>query len=174
MATQRRVRAAAIAACIPALLTGCTWLATRDFDKGTEIATIDIGKAYVSTRSMNLPKGDADLRFVVRGYDCGQPLNAAIEIEIRLADGSVTRRQVDLDELTWPRSGTGCHVVGYLRSDDETLSRPLRFTVNAASNPVGFSLAVTRAAETARQVHIWVVHNDRDPVARMLGVNAPE
>lgn len=114
------------------------------------------------------------MRFVVGRYDCGQPLNAAIDIEIRLADGSIKRRQVDLDELTWPRSGTGCHAVGYLRSDDETLSRPLRFSVNAGSNPVGLSLAVTRAAETARQVRIWVVYNDRDPVARMLGENAPE
>lgn len=165
-------RVAVLFACGSMLLTGCTWLMMRDFHKGTEVAEIDIGRAYTITRSIDLPVGETDIRFVVRDYDCTQPLNASVNLEVRLASGTSRRRDVNLDDLTWPVSGADCRPIGYLELDDAKYTRPLRTTINRESNPVTFSITVTQAtdADAGRQMSIWVVYNDRDPVDRMLGI----
>jgi hypothetical protein len=169
----KRTLVAVICAHTLAPLTGCQWLMMRNFHKGTEIMKIDIGRAHTISRSIDLPAGEADISFVVRDYDC-KPLNVSIKIEVQLANGTIKQQDVNLDELTWPSSGTYCRPIGYLRVvDDSNYTRPLRFKINRESNPVRFSVTVTQAADATRQMSIWAVYNARNPVDRMLGTQDP-
>ena len=63
--------------CIAVLLSGCMRLMERDFEKALEVTTIDIGMPNTVAKTVELPLGEADLRFVVPDYDCAQPLNAS-------------------------------------------------------------------------------------------------
>lgn len=165
--------AAVICAHIIAPLTGCQWLMMRDFHKGTEIMKIDIGRTHTVSRSIDLPTGEADISFVVRDYDC-RPLNASIKIEVQLANGTIKRQHVNLDELTWPSPEAECRPIGYLRVvDDSKFTRPLRLKINRESNPVIFSVTVKQAAVVTKQMSIWAVYNARNPVDRMLGTQGP-
>lgn len=156
------------------LLVGCTWVLMRDFQKGTEIAEFDLGKVHELTKSMALPQGQADLAFVVRDYDCKKPLGASISVKIQFANGGGVQRDVNLDEITWPVSGRDCRPIGYLRLEDSAYTRPLRIVIGRESNPVSFSINVTQAADVDRQMSIWVVYGDRNPVDRMLGARDVE
>ncbi len=156
-------------ACMSMLLIGCTGTMMHDFHNGTEIAQFDIGKVGTVAESIDLPRGEADIAFVVRDYDCKQPLNASINVMVQLADGTPKQRMVNLGEITWPVSGQDCRPIGYLRLQDAKYTRPLRMTISRKSNPVRFAFTVTQAADAGRQMSIWVVYNDRNPVDRMLG-----
>ncbi|MEB2316138.1 MAG: hypothetical protein OZ919_08655 [Xanthomonadaceae bacterium] len=168
MKTLKPARTTVLFLCLSALLTGCTRLMMCDFHKGTEVARIDIGRVHTITRSIDLPAGKTDMSFVVRDYDCKQPLNASITLEIQLANGTIMQRDVNLDELTWPVSGGDCRPIGYLRLADPNYTRPLRITIDRKSNPVRLSISVMQAADASRQMSIWVVYNDRNPVDQML------
>jgi hypothetical protein len=154
---------------VPVLLGSCTWLLMRDFQKGTQILELDIGQVHALTKSLALPEGEADLAFVLPGYDCKEPLSASISVKIRFADGGDVHQDVNLRDITWPASGQGCRPIGYMRLDDSTFTRPLRLVISRENNPVTFSFSVTRAADVSRQMSIWVVYGDRSPVDRMLG-----
>jgi hypothetical protein len=162
-------RAVVLLVSMPVLLAGCTWLLMRDFQKGTEVAELDIGKVHALTKTVALPKGEADLAFVVRDYDCKEPLGASISVKIQFSNGGGIQRDVNLDELTWPVSGRECRPIGYLRLEDAASTRPLRIMIGRESNPVSFSIDVTQAADVGRQMSIWVVYRNRSPVDRMLG-----
>jgi len=90
---------------------------------------------------------------------------------VQLANGTVTQQNVKLSELAWPRSGRdqNCRPIGFLRMDDGKYTRPLSITIDRKSNPVKFTVKVTQVADSERQMAIWVVYNDREPVVRMLG-----
>lgn len=161
-------RVAVLAGSAIALLSGCSRLLWSDFDNGTELARIEIGTVGTVSSSIDLPEGEADLRFVVRDFDCTQPLGAAINVWIGLADGTEKQREVSLDDLRWPMAGEDCRPIGYLRLDDAKYTHPLSLNIGRQSNPVRFSFEVVRASDAKRQVSIWVVYNDREPVGRML------
>jgi len=164
----------AVFTCIAVLLSGCMRLMERDFEKALEVTTIDIGMPSTVAKTVELPLGEADLRFVVPDYDCAQPLNASITVKVQLADGKQKQRIVNLSELVWPQSGTECRAIGYLRSDHPDSARPFAMKISTKSNPVQFSIAVTLAANPARQLRLWVVYNDREPVDRMLQTTGNE
>jgi len=153
---------------MPVLLTGCMWLMMRDFHKGMEVVEINIGGVHAVTEVADLPLGDADLAFVVHGYECKQLLNASINVLIKSSGRTILDQEVYLDDLTWPASGGHCRPIGYLSLDDENNARPLRFMINKRINPVEFSVHVTQPANVEKWISVWVVYNDRNPVDRML------
>jgi hypothetical protein len=118
----KTTRAVVFMASMSVPLAGCTWMLMSDFQKGTEIAEFDLGKVHNLTKSMALPEGEADFRFVVRDYDCKEPLGASISVKVQFAKGGSIQRDVNLDEITWPVSGRDCHPIGYLRRE---LGHPL-------------------------------------------------
>jgi hypothetical protein len=170
----KTTRAVVFMASMSVPLAGCTWMLMSDFQKGTEIAEFDLGKVHNLTKSMALPEGEADFAFVVRDYDCKEPLGASISVKVQFAKGGSIQRDVNLDEITWPVSGRDCRPIGYLRLKDSAYTRPLRIVIGRESNPVSFSINVTQAADVGRQMSIWVVYGDRDPVDRMLGARDDE
>jgi hypothetical protein len=139
-----------------------------DFHMGTEIASFDIGKVQTITKLIELPSGYTDMRFVAREYDCAQPLDGLIDLTITSAAGKITQHDVWLNKLTWPRDSKNCIPIGYLRSDDENMTRPLKLEIKSDDNPIIFRLEVKQVAGASKQMSIWVVYNDRDPVDRML------
>ncbi len=169
MSKRNIIFATALIACI--FVVGCSQFMMSDFENATKIAQIKIGHSNTVAGSIDLPKGDADIRFVVRDYDCKQALDASINIDLQFADGANKKLAVNLNDLTWPTSGQGCHPIGYLRLDDSKYTHPLQFIVDQNSNPVKFSIKITSAVEADMQVAIWVVYNDREPINRMLGNN---
>lgn len=143
-------------------------LAQRDFDKGTEIATLGIGSSNAVAGQIDPPQGDADLRFVLHDYDCSSLQDAAISVEIQLAEGMAIRRDLRLGEITWPRAGHDCHPIGHFRPSGVS---PFRISIRRAGKPLRYAITVTRAAHADMRLSVWLVYNDRDPVERMLGAS---
>ncbi|GHT82516.1 hypothetical protein AGMMS49960_09100 [Betaproteobacteria bacterium] len=168
-----RVACAVCIACVLAQTSGCMWWLMWDFDNGREVAVLDIGKLQSVTKTMDLPyflSGDASLSFVVPDYDCMRPLEGTIDIVIRGAKGMIKQETVNLGKLTWPRGGNGeCTPIGYLRLDDENMTRPLKFIVDYEVLPITIELKITQPASLGRLMSVWVVYNDRVPEWRMRG-----
>lgn len=157
-------------ACALVLPSGCTWLMMSDFDNGREIAVLDIAKVQSVTKTMDLPRGDASISFVVPGYDCKRPLDGTIDIVVQGAKGVIKQEAVSLSKLTWPRGGGGeCFPIGYLRLEDEGLSQPLTFYLDGNENPININLNIKQPASLWSSMSVWVVYNSRLPVERMLG-----
>jgi hypothetical protein len=89
---------------VPAALVACSNLMMRDFDKATAISTLQVGSLSDVTGSTELPTGEAELQFAVRGYDCSRPINATIQVTLKGAKPLLEEYELPLDDLTWPRT----------------------------------------------------------------------
>ncbi|MCB1805273.1 MAG: hypothetical protein KDJ99_09020 [Candidatus Competibacteraceae bacterium] len=151
------------------LTAGCVLSMMDDFFKGTEITTLDIGRAQTDVKIIELPYGDADLTFVPQDHDCNKALNVIVEITIQSAKRLIKWHEVNLGELTWPKTSDGCQPFGYLRDNSENMARPLKFAIVNEDNPIKFTFKVKQGSVPGRQVSVWVVYNSRVPAKRMLG-----
>jgi hypothetical protein len=148
--------------------SACTRILVDDFEKAIEVELLDLTQTHTYSKAIDLPSGKAELVFVARSYDCAKPINAVVEITRTTAGGTVEQKMVKLAELTWPRGTDGCRPIGYLRSANESMVRPLRFTIERGDNPVNFAVSVKETSSHEQPVVMWVVYNDRNPVDRML------
>lgn len=145
----------------------CARLPSGDHEKGREVSRIRLElDNSLAHRELRLLPGNIDFRFVIPEADCGRELDGVVLVEVLFANGKRLEQVVDLQKLTWPASDGVCRPVGYLKLEDGT--RPLRIEIADSDSPVQVSVRVVDSNQAPREMRLWVVYNDRDPIDRML------
>lgn len=143
---------------------GCALLISDDhFSR--KIASINTGlKNDISTEIM-INEGRSELLFVVKKYNCSNPLNGSIQISMN-TNGKLEEREVKLSDLTWPRYGNeyACWPIGFFRVNGE---RPLGFSL-PHKRKVMFRFKNT-PVQPGVTVDIWSARNSKLGLQKVLG-----
>lgn len=151
------------------LLTGCTWLLSRDFDKATLLADITIqSTTHVAQRVLDLPQGDAEVIVAVPNQHC-RPVDPRTTVRVRLEGERF--KAVDLamkfGELTWSHGMNSCHAYGYLYDSTAGLGRKL--VIPAGSGQIR-ALVTTSGVDAgeSREGSVWLAYGGRVPTTRVF------